>query len=354
MRGFAAISVLVYHVIEFNDWQAFPKTWGIAWFRWGWAAVDIFYVISGFVITLSALNLRDNQELTEREIFLRFMEKRLRRIAPLHYLTLLIFMVLASKCVLAPDFDLNFLAHIFFVHNLFPDYHRSLNAANWTLGVEMQFYIVLILVIRFVTPGNLTKFIIAAFLLAFAWRCFAFYLSGYLHSGSTEHIFIFATQLPGMVDFFACGMLIAFFVRSRYFLHFGHSIRFRFAVFAAFVLLGLLASETIPAIANNYWSTAWMVVFPRSMLSVLFALLVALLCTFRLTPAIRRSLAPLIYLGTISYGIYLFHFPFVLIFRKFPLDNIWRLILTLIASITCAALSWHFFEKKFLKRQLPK
>lgn len=343
--------MLVYHVIEFNNWETFPDSWGLAWFAWGWAAVDIFYVISGFVITLSALNLRADRSLTEGQIFLRFIDKRLRRIVPLHYLSLLIFIIIFSDLVLAPGFDLDFIMHLFFAHNLVPEFHRSLNAVNWTLAVEMQFYFALILVIRFVNYQNLKKFVIAAFLMAFAWRGLSFYVAAYLHPGSTEHTFMLATQLPGMVDFFACGMLIAFFARSEYFARLGKRLSFRFCLFFLFALLACAASCAFPALKHDYWTIPWAVIFPRSLLAILFGLLVALLCTFELGPQARKALAPLIYLGTISYGIYLFHLPIVLLLKDRPLANGWKLAITLAVAISAAAISWHFYEQRFLKKR---
>lgn len=48
LRGFAAITVLVYHVIEHFHWTAFPTEGLLSWFRIGWMGVDLFFVISGF------------------------------------------------------------------------------------------------------------------------------------------------------------------------------------------------------------------------------------------------------------------------------------------------------------------
>lgn len=349
LRGFAAISVLVYHVIEFNGWDSFPSGYGLFWFKWGWAAVDIFYIISGFVITLSALKLRDDPNLSEKQIFCQFMDRRIRRIVPLHYLSLLIFIFIFSELVTHPDFDANFIAHLFFVHNFVPEFHRSINAPNWTLAVEMQFYLVLILVIRFVNWQNLKNFVIGAFFIAFAWRAFSFYFSQSLRPGNGEYTFIFATQLPGMIDFFACGMLLAFFARSHYFARLGKRLAFRFALFACFAIWGAISYYVFTAVSGDFWNTAGAVIFPRSMLAILFTLLVALACAFDIGPATRKILAPLLYLGTISYGIYLFHFPALLLVKDAQIPNILKLGIVLGAAIGAAALSWHFFEKRFLK-----
>jgi len=68
LRAFAAISVLVYHVIELSSWKSFPINGLLSWFRIGWMGVDLFFVISGFVITLSAFSILENNNLKKYRI----------------------------------------------------------------------------------------------------------------------------------------------------------------------------------------------------------------------------------------------------------------------------------------------
>lgn len=349
LRGFAAISVLVYHVIEFNGWRDFPESGGLIWFKWGWMGVDIFYVISGFVITLSVLSLRDKYGDNPKKVFLKFMGRRLARIAPLHYLTLFICLFLFSEITAKPDFGGDLLSHLFFVHNLFPTYHRSINAANWTLGVEMQFYIALVLIIPFVTPKNLVRFVACAFLCAFVWRLFSFLIADHASPTFPDGLFMAATQLPGMVDFFACGMLLAFFARSNYFNRLQGGILYKFGLFCALVLGAAFIFHIYIINYDTYWHLPGMVIFFRSGLAVLFSLLVLFVCSFRLSARVRKLVAPLLYLGVISYGIYLFHLPVVLLLKDTGLPNPIKLALTLAVAIGLACLSWKYFESFFLR-----
>lgn len=91
LRGFAALSVVVYHVIELFNWTEFPSTGPMLWFRTGWMGVDLFFVISGFVIGLSAFSEIDRSGPTH--FHGAFFARRVARIVPLHYLTMLVFIV---------------------------------------------------------------------------------------------------------------------------------------------------------------------------------------------------------------------------------------------------------------------
>ena len=98
LRAFAAISVLVYHVIELSSWKSFPINGLLSWFRIGWMGVDLFFVISGFVITLSAFSILEKNNLKKYRIL--FSKKRIARIVPLHYLTILVFLTFVMPAFL--------------------------------------------------------------------------------------------------------------------------------------------------------------------------------------------------------------------------------------------------------------
>jgi len=83
--------VLVYHLIEMGSWRKFPRVYPWKVFRIGWIGVDLFLVISGFVITYSAV--RDFRK-SEAGFKRRFMTRRLLRIMPLYVLTTLVYLLL--------------------------------------------------------------------------------------------------------------------------------------------------------------------------------------------------------------------------------------------------------------------
>lgn len=126
LRGFAALSVVVYHVIEHMGWSTFPGTGALLWFRIGWMGVDLFFVISGFVIALSAFSLID--KLGDKEFRMPFVRRRVSRILPLHYLTCLVFIVAIG--IGTSGLFMNLVSHLGFFHNMDWRWHGAINGVN--------------------------------------------------------------------------------------------------------------------------------------------------------------------------------------------------------------------------------
>ena len=94
LRAFAATAVVVYHVIEYAKWTDFPISGPLVTFRIGWIGVDLFFVISGFVITRSALGLWRADPSAFQS---RYWVRRLTRIVPLYVLTCALWVVLYKR-----------------------------------------------------------------------------------------------------------------------------------------------------------------------------------------------------------------------------------------------------------------
>ena len=88
LRGFAAVSVMFFHFASCKGLVKFSSPILSNLFPWGNKGVDIFFVISGFIIPYSLWN-------TEYKLkeFLRFMAKRFMRIAPPAYVCLLLIII---------------------------------------------------------------------------------------------------------------------------------------------------------------------------------------------------------------------------------------------------------------------
>lgn len=342
LRGFAALSVLVYHVIELLPWPTFPgypSVW--SWFRIGWLGVDLFFVISGFVITLTAIQ---SYRSDPTDFAAGYLRRRLGRIVPLHVLTLFFFILFIAPTLLThPDFFWHLGTHLLFVHNLNIDTHGSINGVNWSVGVEMQFYLLVLLTVRWLSAVSPWRLLALCLLLSWSWRGGVYWLLAGPEA-NTSVLFFYATQLPGMLDEFAFGFLLA-----RWLLD-GGVVRQGWLWALAAGLLGWLALSLFWPRAG-FWHLPEMVIFWRSLAGLAFCALVGVAVFVRLPPVVDRLLQPLRYLGQISYGIYLWHLLVISALLKAGLHNPpVFLALTLLFTLLLAAGSWTFFEQPLLRR----
>ncbi len=114
---------------------------------YGWTGVQLFLLISGFVIHYGFLS--GNEKL---KVF-TFFNKRFWRIYPAYLLALLVYCFLGKGMnyyLFSKVGLMDLLTHLFLVHNLSNAYFHSVNSSFWTLALEMQLYLLypLFLIVR--------------------------------------------------------------------------------------------------------------------------------------------------------------------------------------------------------------
>nr|WP_271671716.1 acyltransferase [Bradyrhizobium sp. CCBAU 51627] len=156
IRGIAAVTVVIHHVILMPTFlAAFPNH---AWldgpfFRSGGFLVDLFFVLSGMVMSLSYVQ-PDFGHFSLRE----FMLRRFARVYPLHIVMLLVMLLfrlariglgllLAGVVIAAPTaFEVNngysFFLNVFLLHSLGFIHYLNWNAPSWSISVEFYTYLV--------------------------------------------------------------------------------------------------------------------------------------------------------------------------------------------------------------------
>ena len=343
------MSVVIYHVIEIFKWTAFPSAGPLLWFRIGWMGVDLFFVISGFVIALSTFELIDALgPIAFRQPYIR---RRLSRILPLHYLTCLIFIAFVSpQLMIQNTFFINLISHLGFIHNLSWRTSGALNGQNWSIGNEMQFYLLILILAPFLRRCKWWLIPAVALPIAWAWRFGAFSMVPIDANAGPYYRFWAVTQLPGTLDQFAIGVLLARLVRSTRCRKFIQTLQQRpWIIFlAAAGAVWLMLAVYWPL--ASFWEIPLMVVFWRTLESSAFGLVVLAACSLTGKTLISIS-KPLRYFGTISYGIYLWHLSVLLSVKDIKGLPIGTALL-MIVVLTCllASASWHFFEKPLLRK----
>lgn len=170
LRAIAVISVILYHaqIVSFDR----------NWFEGGFIGVDIFFVISGYLITriiLSELQIEGSLS------FLSFYERRARRILPMLLVVIFASMPFAWQLMLPSEFveyAESILASQFFISNIFFYFNTTEYGADsallkpflhtWSLGIEEQFYLIFpilaMLVFKFFRAHFLTILVVLSLL----------------------------------------------------------------------------------------------------------------------------------------------------------------------------------------------
>jgi len=170
VRGIAILLVLVWHFVSTaipTEAQGWPHYLAMAT-RLTWSGVDLFFVLSGFLIVGILIDHRKSAN-----YFQVFYLRRICRIFPLYYALLAGFVaVLAlAPAALQPLYEhpLPLVAYATFTQNFvmaFRDLGAPWMAATWSLAVEEQFYLLIPLLVRVLKPTHTICFLVAGILLS--------------------------------------------------------------------------------------------------------------------------------------------------------------------------------------------
>ena len=331
----------------------------------GWMGVQLFFVLSGFLIT--DILLRMKEKLPRRAFFTKFYGRRFLRIFPLYYLYLIL---LAIAIYLLPSLDLkplnaelgkSFLNQIWVAtFYAFDFFHASIFFVRsrffthlWSLSVEEQFYLLWPLLIFLVPRGKFKQLCLTAIGLGFLFRLvitliYRTQLFPLLLNDPQQAVNV----LPfSHLDAFAFGAYISRFEIPR--------PRLQLFVLAIVIpALGLLTdffSKGAVTLALGYdlpMTGFYKEVWGYTALNYLFAVLIYCVVRTNFLSAILET-APLRYLGKISYGLYVYHYGIIAIvaalFRKYDLHYSLRspqmFVAALGTTLLIATVSFYIIEK---------
>lgn len=199
MRGIAILLVVWFHIWQIS-WLPAPAPWLQFIPETGFIGVSIFFFISGFVICYPFV--RAHIEGGPRPSWGHFAYRRALKIVPSYLLSIAIVYLIGYEHVeQSGGVFRDLLTHLLFVHNWFATTYGSINGVLWTLAVEVQFYCAFPLIsLAFLRWPYMT--VAAMMALALAFRIYVQGCCDYYFEQLIE-------QLPGYLDFFACGMLAA-------------------------------------------------------------------------------------------------------------------------------------------------
>ncbi len=372
LRGIAVLWVILFHYTALGDAtrDAWIQAIGAvplvdALVRNGYLGVDLFFLISGFLLTLPWFvhAAAGRAAPAAREFYAR----RVRRIVPAYYLQLALLFLLFIPLLRGWDYwkrDLyvilwNGVAHAGFLHLTSPLTSGTLavNGALWTLAIEAQYYLLLPLAAPLLVRAPV-RVTLVAFALAAAWQALArhgfdAWIAQQMRWGAhwrwteetVRHLQL--TQLPSYLGHFALGSALGLaWLRWR-----DEPGRLRpwlpLAAVCALAML-LLAVSTREAIVGEQ---TWLVTT-----LALGTLLLAAALGGRVARALLDR-GPLAFVGRVSYSAYLYHLPLLLLWKAYaPGLESASFPLYLAAVLAVSWLSWRFVEQRFMRRgsEIPR
>jgi len=327
VRGLAVLLVLVHNTDQYPSHPLHLISDN------GWMGVDLFFVLSGFLITGILLDTKQSEG-----YFKNFYARRCLRIWPLYYFVLLFMFVIvpfvrpseahavfearSSPWWAFPVFLQNFLVPI-------PAMATGPLGVTWSLAVEEQFYLVWPLVVRFCTEAQLRKVAIAVICLSPVLR---FYLS-------SHQVNIYSNTFCRL-DGLMAGALLAIVIRSA---------SFSPAEFLTRAWIIFLVTVPLALTVETAFHARWIVFSLTALASVSFVYL-ALFSPQRWLQSVL-TIRFMVYTGTISYGIYLLEKIPLDAARTFHLDKHRFLVLSImtVGTFALAAMSWNLLEKPILR-----
>lgn len=353
LRGVAFLAVFFFHT---------------HWNQWGWPGVQLFFVLSGFLITGILLDMKDS--LPRISYFIKFYGRRILRIFPLYYFYLALMWGLTAWALYAgfePEpmrvyqnemkYALTYVYDFYFALDRYiPSYFLT---HFWTLGVEEQFYLVWPLFIMLVPSRHFKKAFWGVIALAPFLRLLIFFLHGTdAFSFLRNDVALVVYSLPFThLDAFAMGALLT---------QVKHIPRVK-PIFIASLLIYPLLGLATDYLATGQWkdvsiaSLGYPITMPYGNKFIWGYTLVNGLCALLLYGVARLGWGvrllewkPIRYLGRISYGAYVYHLAIIWLMgyffnlslaERFPLH---LALLTLAITCVVSAASYQFMEKPIM------
>lgn len=342
LRGVAILLVVFLHNFGF-----------MSYFFFGWLGVDLFFVLSGFLITEILLNT-----VGQKNFLKNFYVRRVLRIFPLFYLVLVIcLLILPNITCLGLNADYytknqfwlwTYLQNWLYVFK--EPYGDKLLLHTWSLAVEEQFYLVWpVLILLFRKP----KYLLAVMMAILLVTCISRYV---VWTYKVEDLAYSSLYTFTRIDGLCIGSMVALLQKvNPQFLKKNTLIivLLMAAVNFGFYFINHQSGFTLPYLAFAGYTT----------FAVLFGLLVyeAVAGESKIIQALFNN-RPLKFFGRISYGLYVYHWPvYILLFDfsrnwivnrqlcSFRAAELSSGIFVTVVAVLVSMISFRYFEKPFLK-----
>lgn len=338
LRFVLAFLVLIFHLPQLSRNQGLPYFNDLPIFNKGIEAVYMFFVLSGFLIIRQIYDAKENKTFSIKNFYVR----RGLRILPLYFLIVTFGLVFYNVLLplLGIPFQINYKIKHTFLLLLFPNIFSKLFEPGgileilWSIGIEEQFYLLIAPLMVFIKNSKVVKVLAIITILYFL----IFHLNTFELLRRYQFVYFFILS-GGVVAILEAKHKLFFFKRFKFFSY-------------IIILLTII-----------YFITNWLKPDSRMLYNlitaILFSLFILTISSQSKKNIIKNKLFN--YLGTISYGIYMYHaivlnvmvFLFLQLKKRIVINEVFTIVLlnimTLFFTILVAHISYKYFETYFLK-----
>lgn len=339
LKGIAAcIVAFFWHYQHFGPSQGSPFEHVFSLFyKYGQVAVEFFFLVSGFVM----LHVYE-EKIAEGKLSLReYMGRRVMHLYPLSLLTLLVVAVIQSisfayqgKFFVYPVNDvMHFMYNLLLCNYGIFDLNFSFNGPSWCIPVEMICYFLLFWVVYYTGKAKEKRYIYMVVLILFGIFCYM---------QSLRYPIVNYQVARGLISFFMGCLLCKGYreiVKRKIETRVGCT-----SLFLLMIIAGVMQAFQLNV--GNFWNQVQFMMFLVAPL-----ILYTAICLKPLK--VLLGIRPLVYLGKISFSIYMWHFP-VQIFlmtlnlkfgMKMDFSSYKMFFVYILSTLAIAVFSYEFLEK---------
>lgn len=319
-------------------------------FQLGWSGVVVFFVISGFLITEILINSKQSPS-----YYRNFYIRRLLRICPPYYTviigSILLFLVLEKATPNDLLYHITYTQNIYWVLTNYVSDLQPFLAHTWTLAIEEQFYLLWPLLIFLIPTKHLPKLCSVFIIIAITFRIIMVVLN-YDYASS---ILLFS-----QIDSLALGASLACY-KNGYIKNKTTEFIYRNSMFIGFAGIILIIVYNCYIYKIDFLSSYKLFVSPPGYVNNPFTIQIyffvsmvsmglLLYCYKNIGIAhIMLSNKVLVHIGQLSYGLYLYHWPLLVIINRFLPDitGVTLVLLLFTTTYTISIISFYSIEKYF-------
>ena len=344
IRGISFIAIFLFHTLRISYGATFLGGFTKYLFANLPLAIDVFFILSSFLLTYLALN---EYQKRGNFSFQNYFTRRVLRIWPLYYFILLLAFILFPFVASLLHYKMTLpepVYYIFFIANFYTINHVFFLKLLWTISVEEQFYLLWGFCLRFFHT-HLSKIIFLLIFVSVAYSVYSTFTQSASYFNSLTYLFDFGCGALAASLIFKNNFIVSWFKKFSELktIFFYFYLPFHFIFFYILDKNSFGINNDLVALANRY----------------LFIVYIALFIIEQMINILRTKILEksrfLIFTGRISYGLYCYHGISIMFLNllaehyNLGIPNWIMVLIYFTLNYFVAALSYFYLESPFLK-----